>query len=141
MRIVLDTNVLLSALMSPSSPPAQLLALWRSRKIVAITAVPQIEEIARATRYPRMRARLVPALAGRLINRLRDVAVVVGNLPLVDASPDPDDNYLLALAEAGQAQFLVTGDKELQSLKHHKSTRIITPAAMIELLNKAESGE
>jgi predicted nucleic acid-binding protein len=34
----------------------------------------------------------------------------------------------------------VTGDKELLSLKQHKSTRIITPAAMIEILKKAESG-
>jgi predicted nucleic acid-binding protein len=62
------------------------------------------------------------------------VAIVVDKLPQLDVSPDPDDNYLLALAETGQAQFLVTGDKELLSLKRHKSTRIITPAAMIELL-------
>ncbi len=49
--------------------------------------------------------------------------------------------YLLALAEASQAQFLVTGDKEFLSLKQHKSTRIVTPAAMIELLKEAESSE
>lgn len=139
MRIVLDTNILISALISSaSSPSAQLLALWRTRKIVVITAAQQIEEIARVTRYPQVRARIVPALAGRLVNRLRDVAIVVEKLPQLDVSPDPDDNYLLALAEKGQAQFLVTGDKELLSLKQHKSTRIITPAAMIETLKKAE---
>jgi len=38
------------------------------------------------------------------------------------------------MAEASQAEFLVTGDKELLSLKHHKSTGIVTPAAMIEAL-------
>ena len=136
MRLVLDTNVLLSALMSPASPSAEILSLWRDRKVDVLTAVGQIDEIARVTRYPRIRARLHPALAGRLVNRLRDVAIVVGKLPTVDRSPDPDDNYLLALAEAGEAQFLITGDKPLLGLKRHKATRIVTPAALFELLKE-----
>jgi|SRR5271165_7382146 len=134
MRVVLDTNVLLTALMSPSSTSAQILTLWRDRKIAAAAAAEQIEEIVRVTCYPKIRARLLPALAGRLVNRLRDVAIVVENLPTLDLSPDPDDNYLLALAEVGQAQLLVTGDKPLLRLKRHKSTLIVTPAVLIELL-------
>ena len=134
MRLVLDTNVLLSAMMSPASPSAQILTLWRRRKVAVLTAAEQIDEIARVTRYPRIRARLPSALAGRLVNRLRDVAIVVENLPRVDLSPDPDDNYLLALAEAGQAKFLVTGDKPLLDLKRHKSTRIVTPSALLKLM-------
>ena len=136
MRLVLDTNVLLSALMVPVSPSAEILALWRDRKVAVLTAAEQIDEIARVTRYPRIRARLSPALAGRLVNRLRDVAIVVGKLPKVDVSPDPDDNYLLAIAEAGQAQFLVTGDKPVLALKRHKATRIITPTTLLELLKE-----
>ena len=136
MRLVLDTNVLLSALMSPASPSAEILSLWRDRKVTVLIAAEQVDEIARVTRYPRIRALLPPALAGRLVNRLRDAATVVENLPTVDRSPDPDDNYLLATAEAGEAQFLVTGDKPLLSLKRHKSTRIVTPAALLELLKE-----
>ena len=135
-RLVLDTNVLLSALMSPASPSAEILSLWRDRKITVLTAAEQINEIVRVTRYPRIRALLHPALAGRLVNRLRDVAIVVENLPTVDRSPDPDDDYLLAIAEAGEAQFLVTGDKPLLGLKRHKSTRVVTPAALLELLKE-----
>jgi predicted nucleic acid-binding protein len=52
---------------------------------------------------------------------------------------DPKDRYLLALAEASQSDFLVTGDKDLLSLKHHKSTRIVTPAAMIEILKTPDN--
>jgi predicted nucleic acid-binding protein len=57
-------------------------------------------------------------------------------LPKLDVAPDPDDNFLLALAEAGEAQFLVTGDKPLLGLKRHKSTQIVTPAALLELLKE-----
>ena len=134
MRLVIDTNVLLSALISSASPSAQILTLWRTRKFELLTCAAQIDEIARVTRYPRIRARLAPPLAGRLVNRLRDVAIVVEKLPKLDRSLDPDDNYLLALEEAGQAHFLVTGDKRLLALKRHKSTRIVTLAALLQLL-------
>src|ERR1700750_1267851 len=116
MRVALDTNVLLSALMMPTnSPPAELFAFWRTRKIDIVTSAEQIDEISRVTRYPRMRDRIPPALAGRLINRLRDLALVVDELLKVEVSSEPDDNFLLALSEAGNAQFLVTGDKKLLS--------------------------
>ena len=57
-------------------------------------------------------------------------------MPFGSVAPDPKDSLLLALAEASQSEFLVTGDKELLSLKQHRSTRIVTPAAMIEILRK-----
>ena len=53
----------------------------------------------------------------------------------------PKDSFLLALAEASQSEFLVTGDKELLSLKQHRSSRIVTPAAMLEILLEVERGE
>ncbi len=134
MRVVIDTNVLLSALMSSTSSPAQVLALWRSRKFDLITGIEQLDEIARVTRYPKIRARLRAALAGRLVNQLRDLAIIIEELPKVEISPDPDDNYLLALAEAGHVQFLITGDKPLLALKRHRSTRIVTPSVLASLL-------
>ena len=61
-------------------------------------------------------------------------------LPSGPIALDPKDSYLLALAEASQAEFLVTGDRQLLSLKQHQSTRIITAAAMVEFLQEAASG-
>ena len=78
------------------------------------------------TRYPKIRERLAPALAGRLINELREIAIMVKNLPKVAVCADPYDNYLLAMAAAGAADFLVTGDKrDLLGIKLHEGTRII----------------
>jgi len=138
MRLVIDTNVLLSALISPASSSAQVLVLWRSRKFDLVTGADQIDEIARVTRYPKIRARLAPALAGRLVNQLRDLAIFMKKLPKLSLSPDPDDNYLLALAEVGEAQMLITGDKALLGLQRHKATRIITPAALLALLKEQD---
>lgn len=62
-------------------------------------------------------------------------------MPSGPIAPDPKDSYLPAMAEASQAEFLVTGDKELLALKRHKSTRIVSPASMIEILKEAQGGE
>jgi predicted nucleic acid-binding protein len=62
-----------------------------------------------------------------MVNDIRSLAVMLDALPVVDASPDPCDNYLLALAEAGQADVLVTGDKrDVLVLGRHRGTRIVT---------------
>ena len=112
MRLVIDTNVLVSALLVGTSLPAHLIILWREGRFDLLTSVEQLDELMRVTRYPKIRERLAPALAGRLINELRDIAIVVKDLPTVTLCADPEDNYLLATAAAGAADFLVTGDKQ-----------------------------
>jgi hypothetical protein len=126
-RLVLDTNILVSALLASTSLPAHLVALWREGRFDLLTSAEQIDELMSVTRYPKIRARLAPALAGRLVNQVRDLAVELKNLPTVTACTDPYDNYLLAMAVAGAADFLVTGDKrDLLSMQHYEGIRIVT---------------
>lgn len=132
MRLVVDTNILVSALLSGTSLPAHLLLLWRQNRFALLTAAEQLDELRRVTRYPKIRERLPPALAGRLVNDLRGLALILDRLPTVTVSPDPDDNYLLAIAAAGSADFLLTGDKrDLLALEKHGSTRILTVRAFL----------
>lgn len=127
MRIVVDTNVLISALLTETSLPAQLVILWRHGRFDLLISGEQLDELVRVTRYPKVRDRLSPSLAGRLINQLRDVAILVPDLPDVAVSADPFDDHLLALTAAGKADFLVTGDKrDLLGLKAFRGTRIVT---------------
>ncbi len=127
MRLVVDTNILISALLVEASLSAHLIVLWRQGRFDLLTSAEQLDELMRVTRYPKIRERLAPALAGRLINELRDIAVVLKKLPTVTVCQDPYDSYLLAMAVAGAADFLVTGDKrDLLSLKLHEGTKIVT---------------
>ena len=127
MRLVIDTNILVSALLAAASLPAQLVVLWRAGWFDLLTTADQLDELMRVTRYPKIRERLAPAVAGRLVNDLPALAITVDAVPRVAISPDPDDDYLLALAAAGAADFRVTGDKrDLLGLAVYEGTKILT---------------
>ena len=141
MRVILDTNILLSALLSPLGAPAALLDAWERKAFTLVACDALIAEVRDVANRPFFRARLRASAAGLLAAGLRDFSFFCADLPSGPVAPDPKDSYLLALAEAGLAEFLVTGDKQLLSLKRHKSTRITTPAALLEILKEAARAE
>ncbi len=135
MLVVLDTNVLISAILGEFSLPGRVLDAWYHRKFTLLSSVEQIEEVRRVSGYPRLASRLQAAKVGRLINELREVATEVSNLPLLDVSIDQFDNYLLAMAQKGKADYLVSGDKaDLLSMQQHGRTRIVAVRHFVEVL-------
>ena len=135
MRLIFDTNILVAALITRGTPPDKLYEAWRDGRFTLLTSELQIEEIRRVTRREGIRFRIHQAEAGRLVNDLRRLATLIENLPTLDVSPDPYDNFLLAMAQAGQADLLVTGDKrDLLSLSSHQGTRILTARDALGLL-------
>ena len=135
MRAVLDTGILIAALITTDTPPALIYQAWRKKRFELVTSEWQLNEFRRVSRYPKLRNYLKPAEAGNLVNGLRHQAMVLETLPTVDLSPDPDDNPVLAMAETSQAQYLVTGDKiDLLNLGVFGSTRIVTARQFVELL-------
>ena len=84
---------------------------------------------------PRIAERIKPYQGGRLVNEIKEFAENVGALPRVRRSPDPTDDFLLALSQAGRADYLVTGDKSgLLALSRHHATRIISVRVFAEVL-------
>ena len=135
MRVVIDTNILVSALLSPHSAPADLISHWRRGGLTLVTSRTQLEEVRRVLAYPKIRGRLQPHRAGRLINDLRQLAVIIEDLPDIAVSPDPHDDHLLAAADVGRAHLIVTGDRrDLLSLGRYKGIRIVTVRAFLDEL-------
>lgn len=136
MRVIVDTNILLSALINPNGLPAQLIDAWRGARFDLITSRDQLLELGEVARRPELRKYIVPPRVGRFINDLRELAEVLSRLPRVDSSRDPRDNFLLAMAEASGADYLVTGDKrDVLVLEMHNRTRIVTTRQLLAVLN------
>lgn len=135
MRVVLDTGILIAALITTDTPPALIYQAWRKKRFELITSEWQLEEFRRVSRYAKLRRFLKPAEAGTLVNGLRQQATVLERLPTVELSPDPDDNPVIAMAEASGAQYLVTGDKgDLLSIGTIGGTRIVTARQFVEVM-------
>ena len=135
MRVVLDTNILLSALINRHGTPAQLIAGWRERRYDLITSTEQLIELGDVARRPVLRTRIVPSTVGRLIRDLRKLAEVLTRLPAVERSADPADNFLIAMAEAGNANYLVSGDRRgVLALGTHGITQILRAREFLDLL-------
>lgn len=135
MRVVLDTNILLSALITPDGISSRIIDAWFEDRFELLTHAVQLDELRGVTRRDRVRARFRPAEAGRLINQLHASAVFIGRLPRISRSADPGDDFLLAVCEVGEADYLVTGDKPgLLALGRHGRTGIVTARHFLDVI-------
>lgn len=135
MKVVLDTGILIAALITTNTPPTLVYRAWRKKRFELVTSVWQLDELRRVSRYPKLRRFIKPTEVGNLVNGLRHQAMVLETLPTVELSPDPDDNPVLAMAEASAAHYLVTGDKaDLLALGSIGGTRIVTARQLVDSL-------
>ena len=131
MRVILDTNVLLGALISPGGAPDQIYRAWRAARFELVTSAYQLDELRRASRYPKLKLLLPAHRVGTMVNNMLR-ALVLGALPQPEGAGlnDPNDTFLLAMALVGEADYLVTGDRRAGLLQRGSvgRTRILTPA-------------
>ena len=112
MRVILDTNVLLGALISPHGPPDVIYRAWRAAKFELVTSEAQLDELRRVSRYPKLKAILPAHRVGTMVNNMQR-AMVLTALPNAPDGPqlnDPNDAFLVAMALSSEADYLVTGD-------------------------------
>ena len=132
MRVILDTNVLLGALISPHGPPDTIYRAWQASRFDLVTSAAQLDELRRVSRYPKLKAILPAHRIGTMVNNMHR-AIVLDTLPqLPDGieANDPNDAFLLAMALAAEADYLVTGDRRAGLLQRGSlgRTRIVIPA-------------
>lgn len=135
MKVVLDTNVLISALISPHNPPDLILQSWLAGEFELLTSEEQLEEVRRVSRYEYLQPFLQPHKVGLIINQMRSLATIVKpGVFISEEALDPDDNFLIAISEHGSANTLVTGDHRagLLERKHIGATEILTATQFAE---------
>jgi putative PIN family toxin of toxin-antitoxin system len=133
-RAVLDVNVLVAAILSRDGAPAQLLRRWRAGRFELVLSPALLDELERVLAYPKIRRRIPELEARELVALFRRESVVADPIgaPLIRSS-DPDDDYLIALGEAGHA-VIVSGDGHLLDLRDR--IPVLSPAAFLsELIN------
>lgn len=132
MRVILDTNVLLGALIAPHGPPDAIYRAWRAARFELVTSTVQLDELRRVSRYPKLKPLLPAHRIGTMVNNLQRAIVLAQLPPLPEGieANDPNDAFLLAMALGGAADYLVTGDRRAGLLQRGGMgrTRIVTPA-------------
>jgi putative PIN family toxin of toxin-antitoxin system len=147
MRILIDANVYLSYLLNPLGHGAatQVVSLVGEGRFELIFPVDTEIELRRiATTKPYLRERIAEVQLETLIIALRDVAVSLNaaSRPAPISSRDPNDTFLLEIAFAGNADYLVSGDRDLLVLSPLiPYPRIVTPAEFLEVLRSSEAGQ
>ena len=120
MRVVLDTNVLLSALMAPKGVPGSIVAAWIDAQFELVMSLEQVDEIGRVLAYPKIRRRLRwdDQRIKRFIKQLHVRAEVIDlGSTAAEVPRDPEDSSVLAPLVAAKADLLVTGDDDLLALR------------------------
>jgi putative PIN family toxin of toxin-antitoxin system len=138
MRAILDTSVIVSGLLSPHGAPAQIIARWRDGDFILLYTPAMYEELEDVL----SRAWLVERLAN-VPNHIPDyleAVVVLGELVLgyvnvAGQVRDPFDEMFLACARLGQADYIVSVDKDLLSLGQYEGTQIVTPTRFLAVLD------
>jgi putative PIN family toxin of toxin-antitoxin system len=136
-RAVLDTNVLVSGLISPSGPPSQVVDLWLGGGYILVTSLYLVEELTHVLAYPRIRARLrlkddeIEVLLAALLS---EAEIVPGRLSLPGVTRDPKDDPVVACAVESAAEYIVSGDDDLLTLHPYQGISIVTPRRFVQIV-------
>jgi putative PIN family toxin of toxin-antitoxin system len=128
LRVVLDTNVVLSALLFRQGTAPRFRHLWQAQALLPLVSAQTARELVRVLAYPKFRLSpldreelLADYLPYAQVVRPEDHSKALARLP---RSRDPFDDMLIDLAQAGKAQVLVTGDKDLLALSTLRQSRL-----------------
>ncbi len=136
-RIVLDTNQFVSALLKPGSIPDRIVQMVREGHVLLLMSDAICDEIFRVLAYPKIRKRITASDADlqNLAQLLRTVAIITPDIIILpQLAADPDDTKFLGCALEGRADFIVSGDHHLTDLDMYRGIRVVTPADFIQII-------
>ena len=141
-RAVLDVNVLASGFPSEFGIPAELIDRWTDLAYEMVVSEHILEGLIRTWRKPYYQGRFSQERVDESLALLRAEAVFVVPVGTVrGVAEDEEDDLVLATAIAGDAEFLVTGDRYLQAIGTYRDVDILAPRQFLEVLDGGESSQ
>ena len=121
MRLVLDTNVVASALLWDGTP-RQLLVAAREQRITLFTSTPLLIELTDILGRRKFAKKVAASRLAidQLVEGYAQLAALVRPTPVPRLAPDPDDDVVIGTALAAKAEFIVTGDRTLRALGEYQ---------------------
>lgn len=134
MRVILDANLFISAVLVPHGRPAQILQAWRNGRFELVMSPAILAEIRRVLHYPRLQRKhgWSETEIDAFLDGLRAAAIIVpGRVELAVVRDDPtDDKYVSAAVEA-DAAYIISGDEHLKAIGSYQGIMILAPAAFL----------
>ena len=130
LRLVIDTNILISAAIKPAGLQRTVLLLAITRPARLWVSRPILEEYSEVLGRPELRIR--KGLRQQLLQLIKNHSYTVVPTRRLDVTSDPDDNMFLECADAGRADYLITGNQK-HFPRFWKKTKIITTREFISL--------
>jgi len=138
LRVVVDTNVIVSGILSRTGAPAELLNAWRERRFLLLSSPAIVAEVRSVLHYPHIRKKypLVDEDIEQMIKLLEhDALIVAGDANVIGSIPeDPQDEMFLACALDGQADSIVSGDHHLLDIRIYRDIPIMTARQFLDQL-------
>jgi hypothetical protein len=132
-RVVLDTNVLVSALLFGGTP-GKLVELWKTGRIQPLMSGEMVEEFLRVLAYPKLQLSEVEIQYLLYVEVLPYIEMVrVRPAPGVIAR-DPSDDMFLHCVLTAAAKYIVSGDRHLLNLRTHRRIKILSPAEFLSIV-------
>jgi putative PIN family toxin of toxin-antitoxin system len=127
MRLVLDTNVVASALLWDGAP-SRLLRMGHSSEVMFFTSTPLLAELTDILIRPKFEKKIAASLftVDQLVDLYAELAAFVRPLTIPRLAPDPDDDVVIGTALAARANFIVTGDRSLLSVVEYDGGQIVS---------------
>lgn len=135
--VVLDINVLVSALINRESPPGRITAAWRRQEIAVITSRPIIDKAVEVLHRPSMsRFGITQLQVSRILLMLNRHTIITPHaLDLKAVKDDPEDDKFIIAAVEGKADCIISGDAHLKNLGSYQDIPILTPAEFVTQYN------
>lgn len=144
MRVVIDTNVIVSSFLSYTGPPAKIVDLWKDQAFDLVVSEEILSEYERALGYEHVQRihKMSTEEIQKVIENFRLFAEVIKPTTKVDVVlDDPDDNKFIECAVDGGVDYIVSGDPHLLNIEHYQNIQIFTPASFLALILYCESSK